>query len=717
MDDINGNLEQVIFKCDQCGEKFTFVYFLFAIALYGVIFLTGREDGYWGIVCPKCKKTSLKKANRKYIESIKGRLNQLSQADGSQEERIRYYSVPYNLDDYQGRMLNYGSPTIIPLDDSPDILEFSDYFLTPPNDASIDLSDAYRTYFRGDPAMGPAMVSWFFKKEAIDDLVEMENETGLKVFPRYAFHDSLIETIDAFCWQNHCELEFVNYFKEFAPSSVKMEVIGNPWQKRITRNSDFLKILSNTSCQSGNLFPSSFNSLLNVIQPFDDLGFQMLMDDLNVEKQIITGDGQTPTDMIDELWKNVNKEHIQETLSILSNRFIFEYIELAHKIDCSWALVWDLKEKYLKQLYDSVKSEHKRRLITNRVPEVELREVQKAENLFPELKKIKSGGSKIIEIKIELGRLAQYKKQYKEEVIDFLLLGERGTGKELFARAINEMSERGQKKFVCVNCAAIPERLFESELFGSKKGSYTDAYKDQEGLLEQADHGTIFFDEIGDLDRTSQAKLLRLFQEREIQTLGATPKKVDVIIILATNRDLDEMAKKGDFRSDLYDRFSENTFMIPPLRERKNDIPLLVKHFIEKYDKEGQRKPDLPSVQVTNDCMDLLEKYEWPGNVRTLEKAIRRIMRKPSILHDRKNITPSDLPQDILNSFPSEKTMPELGKGKRNLPSDDELARLIDEEGLTKQAVADRYGVYREHVSRTYSKIKREKKKANRKDE
>lgn len=200
-----------------------------------------------------------------------------------------------------------------------------------------------------------------------------------------------------------------------------------------------------------------------------------------------------------------------------------------------------------------------------------------------------------------------------------LIQGETGTGKDLIARAIHYNSPRRSGPFVKVSCAALPETLLESELFGHKRGAFTGAIRDKPGRFSLANRGTIFLDEVAEIPIAVQAKLLRVLEEQEFEPLGSTSSvKVDVRIIAATNRDLKEAIKEGKFREDLYYRLNVVTIPIPPLRERSDDIPLLIGHFIEKYNRKlGKR-----ITSVSQEAMDLLLDYDWPGNVRQLEHAI-----------------------------------------------------------------------------------------------
>jgi two-component system response regulator PilR (NtrC family) len=202
-----------------------------------------------------------------------------------------------------------------------------------------------------------------------------------------------------------------------------------------------------------------------------------------------------------------------------------------------------------------------------------------------------------------------------------LVTGESGTGKELVARAIHAHSSRADRAFVTVNSGNLPPDLLESTLFGHVKGAFTGAVYPKKGLCDLADKGSIFFDEIGNIPLETQAKLLRVMQEREFMRLGGMETiKVDVRIIAATNCDLQEMVEAGRFREDLYYRLHVINLYLPPLRERKDDIPVLAQHFLEKYSREN----DKPGLELTPDAMDLLMDYDWPGNVRELENVMER---------------------------------------------------------------------------------------------
>ncbi|HVE58558.1 MAG TPA: sigma-54 dependent transcriptional regulator [Pyrinomonadaceae bacterium] len=239
-----------------------------------------------------------------------------------------------------------------------------------------------------------------------------------------------------------------------------------------------------------------------------------------------------------------------------------------------------------------------------------------------------------------------------------LIRGESGTGKELIARSIHNNSLRTDQIFQAVNCAAINENLLESELFGHEKGSFTGAVNEKKGLFEIADGGTLFLDEIGELDISLQAKILRALQERQIRRVGAVRDiNVDVRVVAATNRDLLKMTQEGSFREDLYYRLNVLSIEIPPLRERRSDVALLMDYFIKKHTRNTNRK-----ITLSGEAKRLMEDYSYPGNVRQLESAIERAI----LLCENDTITLDDLP-------------PEMTQGSRSTTASSDLFKLPPE--------------------------------------
>ncbi len=230
--------------------------------------------------------------------------------------------------------------------------------------------------------------------------------------------------------------------------------------------------------------------------------------------------------------------------------------------------------------------------------------------------------------------------------VSVMIYGESGTGKELVARNIHGFSTRKDNPFVAINCAAVPDELLESELFGYVKGAYTGAFKDKAGYFEKADKGTIFLDEVSEMSMSMQAKLLRVLQDHKIQRLGSTQNiHVDIRVIGASNKKLDELVKKNKFREDLYYRLNVVEVNVPPLRRRTDDIPILINHFLTK---SNGRK-----ISFSGEAITVLEKYTWPGNIRELENFVKMLM----VTTDNPIIEINDLPEKILNeiNYSSEK--------------------------------------------------------------
>lgn len=278
---------------------------------------------------------------------------------------------------------------------------------------------------------------------------------------------------------------------------------------------------------------------------------------------------------------------------------------------------------------------------------------------------------------------------------NLMILGESGTGKGLIAELIHCNSPRRDKPFISINCSAIPEGLLESELFGYKKGAFTGAVSDKLGLIVLADQGTLFLDEIGDMPPTLQAKLLKVLETGEVYPLGDTkPKIVDVRIISATNVDLDKRIKEGRFREDLYWRLNVFEIKIPPLRERKEDIEVLVKHFIDKFSKEHKKK----IKGIDEEALRAIVNYPWPGNVREL----RNVMERAVILAEGENITINVLPDKLKREkfgIQSSTLKTYLSDYEKNL-----LIRLYESHNKNKEETARALGI---DLATLYRKFKK----------
>jgi len=280
-----------------------------------------------------------------------------------------------------------------------------------------------------------------------------------------------------------------------------------------------------------------------------------------------------------------------------------------------------------------------------------------------------------------------------------LILGESGTGKELVARALHRGSRRTDRPFVAINCATLSETLLESELFGHEKGAFTGALSRKIGKFEVADRGTLFLDEIGEIPTALQAKLLRVLQERELERLGGTrPIRVDVRVIAATNRDLDKALKEGTFREDLYYRLNVISLTLPPLRERREDVPLLASHFAALFG----RKLGRPVLGFTPEARACLLRYPWPGNVRELANAVERAV----VLGEGELIQPEDLPETVLETVPAAGRVPvtryhdTLNEAKKRL-----ILSAIEQAGGNVTKAAELLGLHPNYLHRLVSNL------------
>jgi two-component system response regulator AtoC len=303
-----------------------------------------------------------------------------------------------------------------------------------------------------------------------------------------------------------------------------------------------------------------------------------------------------------------------------------------------------------------------------------------------------------------VGRSPQMLQVYKtiarvaESRSTILIIGESGTGKELVARAIHFNSPRASRPFVAVDCSSLAETLLESELFGHVRGAFTGAVTSKKGLFEEADRGTCFLDEIGDISLTMQAKLLRVLQEHEIKRVGGTETtKIDVRIVAATNKNLDELVAEKKFREDLFYRLNVVSMHLPPLRDRSEDIPLLADHFLRKYAADNQK----PVCRLSPEAMDLMIHFRWPGNVRELENVIERA----ATLSSSNIIMPEDLPRRLqmepaqlsISSLPSRIPLSELEKLY--------IQKVLEETGGNKKRAADILGIDRRTLYRMATRL------------
>jgi DNA-binding NtrC family response regulator len=325
---------------------------------------------------------------------------------------------------------------------------------------------------------------------------------------------------------------------------------------------------------------------------------------------------------------------------------------------------------------------HVRLLDENRYLREELRSTYGFDNII-------SVNSKMVQILELIGQIANSKAAV-------LLQGESGTGKELVARAIHYSSQRSKGPFIVVNCSAIPRELLESELFGYEKGAFTGATRMKLGSFELADTGTLFLDEIGEMQRELQVKILRALEGYRFMRIGGTEYiEVDVRVITATNRDLKEAVVTGDFREDLYYRLNVVCINLPPLRERREDIPLSVAHFMEKYEGEGKREVN----EISDEAMKVLGQYHWPGNVRELENCILRGM----VLAKTGRIEMRDLPGEVVEGALKAELRPPCNTEELKLMKKREKEKVVGQ--IEKQFIMEALRRNKGNISRSANDV------------
>jgi len=280
-----------------------------------------------------------------------------------------------------------------------------------------------------------------------------------------------------------------------------------------------------------------------------------------------------------------------------------------------------------------------------------------------------------------------------------LLLGESGVGKEVFARAIHGWSDRREAPFIAINCVGLSRELLESELFGHEKGAFTGAHRLKKGKLELADRGTVLLDEVGDISQELQTKLLRFLQERDFERVGGTkPISVDVRIIAATNRDLEAAVKDGRFREDLYHRLNVVPITLPPLRERRDDIPGLAQHFLDQFSRDTKKR----FTDIAPDAMERLTQYAWPGNVRELGNVIERAV----VLGRPPRITREDLPPRVAAEGAPERAASQSYPEAVNAYRRELITAALARTGGNRAAAAMALGVHRTHLLRLLKALK-----------
>ena len=668
MAELNDLIINYPFKCQKCEAELTSDWLIAAVVTYGVILLVGEKDAFIGWSCPGCRGLSTN-----FIRLERDSFNQVVDAlrttlMNTRLGKLCYNSFPYRYDlrvsDFSrraGREL---------LAEYETMHEWRLKYDEPQFEPTVK----YCSYDFASDSLGPIIYVWWYDGSQVENLMQRENETGLKLFPRFIVHHSMYSSINKFCWDHRI------YLEEVKASNRDMSAFFRTPANRTPKAVGFLILLDTVNTIK--ISSLSLPKLSDVILPstlssdFTDnaLSYQKLS---SREKIFLIGD----------LWKIFYAEWVQQLLNDLAENYISDYLSEIVKISCSLSSIQALNSSYLKTLFEAFSSRNKQLEIRGKAYSDLRNRVIEAEKSYPNVKII-SEDKEINNIKIQISKIASSKLAFS-----FLILGERGTGKEIFAKAIHEASlQKG--RLIKVDCGAITGTLFESEIFGHLKGSFTGADKDRLGAFGEADGGSVFFDEIGNLPLNLQPKLLRALQDQKYVPVGSsTERSIDAKFIFATNRNLDDMVSKDLFMPDLYDRLNSFPITIPPLRERKDDINILVKHFINLFGTHDNK--DYGDLPVTKDCLKILKSLDWPGNIRDLEKVIRFVMINRIASQDKSEITELDLPSEIGNK---QKNINSIVVLKKKLPGnkkieDDEIIHLIKEHGHNKTRVAEQLGV------------------------
>jgi len=650
-------------ECTECKAVLDWNAVDYAMKKHGVIALINKKDlGYFGFTCSKCKKTTLHKTDIEFLYLLLfGNLIKTEPVDPFSVEDVAgsgfYYYSNFDLEPLNSfsflKPLNSFFDTISSYDSFSIKEQYKNTGKSVSSTFKDDSSNEYCSFLLETDALAPTAEIQFFLSDLNYDLIHkryksivsevknqnivkicqyVENKTGVKIFNRYIVKDDLYVYIDKFC-EKYSELigrqnrdllikeiaSIQHVIKKIEPDRLKKflsygdgPIFLKTHQHRITKNLNFLEILCipDLKTLSSEFTPHEEGQLSLNAKKYSavpkDFDLKIKLNDYEA--------------VADTIWKEFNTNYIQELLTIMTDNFIEEYIKLMKTAICSFEQIWKLKEKYLNNLYLSVQSKYKRGKEKQYQKKLHFKRIIKAEERYPALKKIITQNYSMLKIKEALLKIAN------SNIIDiFLLQGETGTGKELFAKAIHDITKKSGA-FIPINCAAIPDKMFEAEFFGHAKGSFTGATNDKIGLFEQADGGTIFLDEIGEIDANFQARLLRVLQEKEITPVGGELKKIDFQLVSATNRNLREMVDAGSFREDLYQRINEYPISIPSLAERKNDIPLLAHLFIKNFDRGIIEDPSLKPLSIEKECLNALENFHWRGNVRELERACKLVM-------------------------------------------------------------------------------------------
>lgn len=649
--------DRIEFKCDKCTAEVSFPAFVISVSAFGVFFLFGKNDGYVGYTCPHCMKNVFQNKENNEIQSI--RTNLINVANPNEPSVLRYNSFPYFSITPGGKPLGYrffhnvdNSKIILGPDNYRHILER----------ISKKSEEYYCTYFENDYIIGPQVqISWY-SRNSLNTLFEIVSDKR-HVLPCYVYYDEAFDNYNNLVWKYYLQERTLRTVNLQYPDGNLHNAISISSNQE-TKNKQIVQTIIAGNTNSPVTVPKSIvryvKENINIISNIR-LGEYLHKtrtdsdDFFELSKEIITYlpvySNPKTTDRVNRFLKDFIRHptHSLPSISLLGCNFANSLVKIFEKdyknhlkgiSGISFALVTtpmleiigNLFEKAnrLLEQYDFVDFDED---FTD-VPPLDSQSLEEEVSLldakYPQLERIITQSSKMMELKYKLCRISQFD-------VDILILGETGTGKELIARAIHESSER-QGNFVPINCAGIPKDLFESELFGHKKGAFTGAVSDKKGAFETANFGTLFLDELGEMPIDLQAKILRAVEYREVAPVGSSQvQKVNVKLVFATNRDLQKEVDKGNFREDLFFRIFTPCLPIPPLRDRKEDIPLLTQFFCLMFSHKFKKN----IREIDDEIFESFQAYHWKGNVRELMKLMEMM-----VLNARgPKLTTRDLPE------------------------------------------------------------------------
>lgn len=527
---------------------------------------------------------------------------------------------------------------------------------------------------------------WWLNNNQVQQILEIEKEQKIRIFPRYMPVDPVFNEIDQFTWNYQLKKHFYGSLKNFPFPVTSTENVKNS----VVKNHSFLSLMD--------LLPQQLNATINRIEINSTSHRPSLILSILKESNLFDFSNIANAALsIDAIWNAYYDKTFQEYVSIVSDEFVHDYLKLYSHINFGLPSVWNLLCNYLIKLIEFLPKKRQRAELLNNS---KVKFIKKVQQNYPAFDSILSNDFELHKIKEEVGIILTHTATYET----FLLLGEQGTGKTLFAKAIHNASKRNGK-FLKVNCANIGTELFESQLFGYKKGAFSGADKDNTGYLESANNGTIFLDEVGNLPADLQAKLLTVIEDRCFLPVGSNESvHVNVNMVFATNKNLKEAVRKGDFRADLYSRIKVFSYKLPPLRERKGDVSLLTKYFIKMFAAE-YGKHELEELPVNEEGIKFLDSQKWPGNTRDLKALIKKIIALRAN-DDLQNISVGEIklraPEDTFQESFGSDLITKQRKSKE-MPLIEEYSKLRDS-GKAISTIAEEYGYSREHFSRTIEK-------------